>query len=44
MEHVAHMRDMRSSYKILVRNLGGKRQLGRPHIDGKLISELILGK
>jgi hypothetical protein len=28
--HVAHMREMRYTYKILVRKPGGKRPLGRP--------------
>jgi hypothetical protein len=40
--HVARMREMRNAYKILIRKSEGKKPLGRPNVDWRIILEIIL--
>jgi hypothetical protein len=42
--HVAGMEEMRNAHKILVQKPEGKRQLGRPRCDGRIILKWFVGK
>jgi hypothetical protein len=42
--HVAHMEEMRNAFSISIGKCEGKRPLGRPRLDGKVILQCILRK
>jgi hypothetical protein len=42
--HVARMGEERKVYRVLVGKPEGKRQFGRPSVDGRIGSELMLGR
>jgi hypothetical protein len=42
--HVARIGEGRGVYRVLVGNPEGRRPLGRPGVDGRIILELIFGK
>jgi hypothetical protein len=41
-EHVASMEEVRDAYRLLVGKPKCKRPLGRPRLDGRMLSKLIL--
>jgi hypothetical protein len=42
--HVAHMGEMRNAYKIWLEDLTGRGHLEDTDVDGRIVSEWILGK
>jgi hypothetical protein len=42
--HIASAEERRSAYLVLVGKLEGKRQLGSPGVDGKVLIKLIFKK